>query len=269
MLKYIINYSELNGILHLLFRLFNIRITFFDLVDYEPGYFDIKPLSAYCASKRKDMKFDSFCITCDRKHLALAKEQKEILLYTCHAGLFEAVVPLYNKNIYLGSIVFGQIRPPGKRPEAKETNLFKNLFKELPSHEKEYLFDLAQLLKHISEYIIIKEMVRYRKKDWVEKLNNYLGENLRNNLSLDDLTKHTGKSRSFVSHYFKKEFDASPLKYHTGLKLKLASERIKNGEIIRNVALDLGFYDEYHFSRVFKKVYGYPPSKLKNTARIP
>ncbi|WP_372445265.1 AraC family transcriptional regulator [Clostridium estertheticum] len=33
---------------------------------------------------------------------------------------------------------------------------------------------------------------------------------------------------------------------------------------MKKIALSVGYPDMYHFSKLFKKYYGYPPSKLKH-----
>jgi len=37
--------------------------------------------------------------------------------------------------------------------------------------------------------------------------------------------------------------------------------------LVKQVAEELGFSDPYHFSRVFKRVYGIPPETFSQTAR--
>ncbi len=46
------------------------------------------------------------------------------------------------------------------------------------------------------------------------------------------------------------------------LKLNLAHEQLRlyPGRGLRDIAISLGFYDEFHFSRLFKRQFGYPPS---------
>ena len=262
MIRYILETSTLNDILHLLFKLFNLRITFFDLNDSELDRFDIKPMNNFCQTMRQDAEFLKECKKCDREHLEIAKDRKESILYICHAGLYEGIVPLYHKNDYLGSLVFGQVRPAEQDIPQNKYKKVNTLISDLPIISKPYLTELSQLLKLISEYIIIKEVVQHTKKPWVEQLHTYIHDHLKQKITVDDLAGHINKSRSFISHYFKNEFDTSAMKYIQNQKLKSAYQKLLNGASIKETANEYAFYDEYHFSKAFKTCFGINPSKV-------
>ena len=263
MFKYILEKSELNDILKLLYKLFDIRITFFDLHNMEIDYFNIKPLSAYCSFKREDPVFYQKCIACDRLHLARAKKSKAPLIYTCHSGLLEGIIPLYDKDKYFGALVFGQVQSPDailiKTQDEDQT-----LFNKLPIYSKEHLNDIAELLKRLSEYIVIKELIKYNNRQWVIQLEEYIQENIGIKISNTDMAHHIQKSESFISHFFRTEFGMSPKQFVLKRKLEQAKIRLLNGAWVREVALDLGFYDEFHFSKAFKKMYGKSPGFYKS-----
>ena len=54
----------------------------------------------------------------------------------------------------------------------------------------------------------------------------------------------------------------SPIDYLTGYRISEACSLLKNtGLSIAEIAVSVGFFDQFYFSRVFKKVKGVPPSK--------
>ena len=46
-------------------------------------------------------------------------------------------------------------------------------------------------------------------------------------------------------------------------RMEKAVELLKNGRIVRECAFELGYFDEFHFSRDFKRHFGCPPSRFK------
>ncbi|OHD67083.1 MAG: hypothetical protein A2096_03485 [Spirochaetes bacterium GWF1_41_5] len=262
MLRFIIETSELNNILNLLFKIFNVRITYFDPEGREIDTFDIKPHSSFCRRRREIKSFKNKCDICDQINLAKARLEKKIQLYTCHAGLYETAVPLYSNDDYLGAFLFGQIRPKEKNI-LKKSRVFSADFSSLPAFHREYVFHIAELLKYMSEYIIIKEIIRHKKNPWVESARKYIMQNLKNRITIDGIAEQTGKSRSFITHNFKKEFNLPAAAFILQSRLTAARHGIESGKKIREVAEEFGFYDEFHFSRMFRQYFGLPPSGVK------
>ena len=261
MLGYIIRRPELGSVLRNLSRLFSIRITFFDLSDNELGFFDITPMSGYCAQFRKNKNNDAMCRTCDRHNLLHAKKLHAPVVYLCHAGLYESVIPLYNGTSYLGALMFGQLRPPKNETYRRclHTAQYKTEYRQLRIMSIKKIEVLAEHLKYLSEYIIIKELIRMRRLEWSEKLIDFIKKNITQPLGLTSLMNESGRSASSISLFFHKEFSQSPKQYILDRKLARAADMLAEGCPVREAAAALSFYDEYHFSKLFKKKYGYSP----------
>ena len=58
---------------------------------------------------------------------------------------------------------------------------------------------------------------------------------------------------------FKKATGLGPLQYHMQLRLIEARRRLRLGQHAKDVALDLGFYDQSHFITAFRRVHGVTP----------
>lgn len=80
--------------------------------------------------------------------------------------------------------------------------------------------------------------------------------------SPEALAETYGLSVRSLSTRFKKATGYTIHQYQIRLKLNMAHEQIpanpKRG--IRDIALSFGFYDEFHFSRLYKRQFGYAPS---------
>lgn len=260
--------QELNAIMGLLYRLLDVRITFFDMQERELATFDIKAMSPYCAARRRRRTFNEQCMACDRTHLQEATRTRDVLIYHCHEGLIEGIVPLYDKRgVYLGAIVFGQLRDPRRPAPTGSDGDQRRLYRQLRSCTPTRARDIGYLLKYVSEYIIEKELIRYRNRPWAEKIERYIAANSDRRIPLRELATLIGQSPSFVSHHFKTEFGHSAHDYVMRVKMAKARQLIENGASVKEASNALGFCDPFHLSKRFKAHWGAPPSHFSRPDR--
>ena len=264
MIEYAIATEEMDRIMSRLHRLFDIRITFFDMKEHELKQFHIKPMSAFCAAFRRKKERDACCSLCDASHLEKSKEIQDVHVYQCHSGLIEGIVPLYDRRgIYLGAIVFGQLRKVGQPPRDDWSPALKKLYEKLPSYTLEKALDIGHVLKCVCESIIDRELISYRSKPWVETLENYIEAHLHEKITSAQLSKASGKSSSFISRHFESEFGQTPRQYILKRRMEEAKTMLKNGMSVQCTAGKLGFYDAFHFSKTFKKFWGKTPNDYR------
>jgi AraC-like DNA-binding protein/ligand-binding sensor protein len=260
MLRAIIEKKALGEVLTLLSRLFDVRIAFFDPEGRELTAFDVKPMSDYCAGRRQDAAFNDQCMACDRQHLDLAKRTRKSQVYVCHTGLREAVIPLVTEGaFYVGAMMMGQVRIHKKAPPGLSSSLTAS-YAKLPDHVAERFAEMVRLLEHMSVYLIRAEIVRHHGRSWEERLHLHIAEHLEEKITVPALAKLAGRSTSFISRYFVDEFGVPPREFIERERMKQAFTLLREGEKINAIATRLGYYDEFHFSKAFKKRFGKPPS---------
>ncbi|MBW8687062.1 helix-turn-helix domain-containing protein [Chitinophaga rhizophila] len=92
--------------------------------------------------------------------------------------------------------------------------------------------------------------------------------NLEKNLTLKDFAAYVNLSASHLSALFREKTKYSPVSLFTSLKIQKASQLLQESDYnIKTIALQLGYDDQYHFSRVFKKVMGVSPRTFKQTGK--
>lgn len=90
----------------------------------------------------------------------------------------------------------------------------------------------------------------------------YIQFNYSHDISIDDIARTVGVSRSHLYRLFMSNVGQSPIDYLTGYRIGEACELLKNPQLsIAEVAASVGFFDKFYFSRVFKKAMGVPPSR--------
>lgn len=96
----------------------------------------------------------------------------------------------------------------------------------------------------------------------ISKSFQYAINHLHENLNGQILAKQVHLSESRFRHLFKEEVGISISKYLQWLRLKEVGALILNGNDLTQASYDAGFYDGAHFNRVFKEMFGIPPSKI-------
>lgn len=92
----------------------------------------------------------------------------------------------------------------------------------------------------------------------------YINENYMHQISLDSISKSIYLSPAYISKVFKEEMGESPINYLIKVRLAKARELLTDERVsIKAAAKSVGYKDVYHFSKLFKKYYGMPPSKLR------
>ncbi len=86
--------------------------------------------------------------------------------------------------------------------------------------------------------------------------------------TVKDAARHCFINQAYLARLFKRFAEESPLQLLNHLKMNKAAELLGNRNVlVKEVAEAVGFADPYHFSRVFKRVYGIPPETFTKTAR--
>lgn len=102
----------------------------------------------------------------------------------------------------------------------------------------------------------------------VEFIIHYINENYMNEISLEMFAKDMYLSQVYISKLFKEETGRSPIHFLIQKRLSKAKELLETENLpIKVVSSKVGYEDAYHFSKLFKKYYGYPPSEIKIKAQ--
>lgn len=91
----------------------------------------------------------------------------------------------------------------------------------------------------------------------------YISEHYFEKIKIDVLAEIAGYSRSNFFKFFKKLTNMTPAEFINMYRINVAREMLSRGDgNMTEIAVACGFFDVAHFSRIFKKLVGVPPSKL-------
>jgi len=99
-------------------------------------------------------------------------------------------------------------------------------------------------------------------------IRDYLERDYRRKHSLKELSERFYLSKEYISKMFKEEFGANLFEYLAELKIEHAKQMLMNREIkLRQIVDELGFNDESHLSKAFKKHTGCSPKAYREQIR--
>lgn len=103
----------------------------------------------------------------------------------------------------------------------------------------------------------------------VSAARDYLESHLAEKISLRDLAQVSHLSQFRLVRMFRDELGMPPHAYQIQVRVRVARRMLANGTPIANVAVQTGFFDQAHFTRVFKKYTGVTPSHFLMGVRRP
>lgn len=146
-------------------------------------------------------------------------------------SLFESMTPYFNSNI----------QPTDKLLQLKMT---------------EGLYVLLNTSKNL--YASIFDFTDPWKIDILE----FLERNYMNDLSIEEIANYTGRSLSTFKRDFKKYSNLSPQKWLIQRRPETAHELIRRGgRRVSDICFEVGFKNLSHFSKIYKGMYGVPPTE--------
>jgi len=149
------------------------------------------------------------------------------------------------------------------------SEIFRNLDRGFSTETLEYvnqcLPHLLASFTHLSQFRLIKES---GEKDPVAQGINFMLENLTKKLKLEEIAAETGLSASHFSRLFVNRTGHSPIDYFIQLKIQRACRLLDNsGWTIADISREMGFDDQFYFSRVFRKVMGMSPNEYRKQGK--
>jgi len=269
--------TKLQSLLSDFYTLTHIRITVFD-EQFRELTSCPRELPAFCQLIRRSQEGLARCRQCDREACNISLNRRSTYLYQCHAGLTEAISPIFLGNIVTGYLFFGHVfsypdRQRGWEAIAERCRTcpvdqkeLKDCCENLPVMPESYILSASNLLHAVASYLCMERMILLRQNDLPFQLDNYIQAHLSDPLSARILCRelHIGKTNLYKT---------ARQNYGCGI-----AEHIRRLRIDRAVGLLLeypdmpvseiaercGFEDCNYFSTVFKKQTGTSPLKFRS-----
>lgn len=153
----------------------------------------------------------------------------------------EALIREYiNRDIYNGELIRLMVN-------TLIVIVARNISKFLPVHMDEQTDEKAKdILQYIRLHIAQPEKIR-----------------------TEVISKHFGVSEHYVGRYFKRQTNETMQQFIINYKIKMIEHRLLHSDMrISEMVSELGFTDESHLNRIFKKQKGMSPTAFRKNSRM-
>lgn len=147
--------------------------------------------------------------------------------------------------------------------------MYRNLEMGYSPENLEYVsFCLMHFLasvKYLNQY---REINSVRETGLVQKSILFMKENLEGRVTLKEIAGYLGYSVSRFSALFLEGTSYSPMDYYSQLKVQRACSYLQFSDLkLKEIAFRLGYYDPFHFSKVFRQEMGITPTEYRKRYR--
>ncbi len=132
--------------------------------------------------------------------------------------------------------------------------------------------DAVSELKHWCiqriEYVTksISEAREKKTNSLISKAVDFIKENYRKEITLEDVSKEVNISPHYFSKLFKDEMGENFIDYLTTLRINTAKEIMKSSLMsVKEICYEIGYGDPNYFSRIFKKAVGVTPTEYRDS----
>ena len=256
--------AKLNEILSLFYDITHVVITLFDR-NMNP-ILDVGKWMDYCMAIGEDETRLEKCRECNRCHAEQSVNYSEPLIYTCHAGIGEAVAPLYEYESLVGYVMIGKFRDTAGKISSRQTvseacekygldqSRMLTLWEHLQPLDEESLTATILLLEIFISYIRDEKLYHTSEDTFAKQIDDYINSHINERITVDGMCTDLGLGYHNLYSLFKKNFGKNPQEYINEIRLKRAQEMLRNTAMpILDIATALGFNKSSAFSLFFKE----------------
>lgn len=221
------------------------------------------------------------CVACDQCKIRRYQAKSGFQHYRCHAGICEAVMPLYNKQNPVAYLAVGCYLDDSPIEEQWEytrslldwwpngPDALKDAFFQFRQYSKAEIQAYTETLEALSAYIQLKGMILTAEQTDLQKLELYLDQHYMEKLSLESISQQLHIGRTKLCALAKELSGGRTLSYLIAQRRIGAAKRLllQSSLPISSIGESVGISDYNYFSKVFRSTTGMTPSAFRKNCR--
>ena len=221
------------------------------------------------------------CVACDAWKVKNYTADRGFQFYRCHAGICEALMPLYDKQHPLAYLIFGCFLDDTPMEEQWErtrplvewypggADRLRGPFFQFRQYTAPQLSAYAKTLEALAAYIQLKGMILATEQTDLQKLEQYLDQHYMEKLSLESISDALHIGRTKLCRLAKELSGGHTLSYLIAQRRMEAAKGllVQSNLPVYAVAETVGISDYNYFSRVFRSLTGMTPRDFRKKRR--
>lgn len=271
--------KKLRSLLEDFYRISNIRITVFDdnlheIISYPD---DVAP---YCRIIRSTESGLSECRRCDAEALRKASSRHRTYVYRCHAGLTEAITPLYVGEVLVGYLMFGHVFSYDNHAQGWHVvrKCCEDLHVDLSQLEEEimaaqpigeeYVRSAAKILHAVASYLIMERMATLKEDELAVRLDSFISSHYTEQLTARDICEELSIGKTQLYKLSRQLYGCGIAEHIRDLRIESAKELLRSYRDmpLAEIASRCGYSDYNYFIYVFSKEEGCPPAEWRKSS---
>ena len=263
-----INTDKLAKLVESFYKLTKIRMVVYD-DSFNEIFCHPEKHTPFCDMMNKNPLIHKKCLESAKILCEKCRDTGEMVTFTCHAGLTEVAVPLYEGNITIGYIMFGQITnkkdkkffAENVKQRCRSYNLdLSELSKKINTicyKSDEQIEAVSEIMNAFTSYIYLKKIVFMKREEALANVLRFIDENLDSDLSINTICEKNNISKTVLYDITKESMPGGIAKYIKNKRLEKAKELILyTDKSIEEISGLVGFLDSNYFRRLFKMYAG-------------
>lgn len=151
------------------------------------------------------------------------------------------------------------------------TILPQNIKSEMNTVFDELFYSDNAFDEYICYYKIVKllSLVANEKEQrlspYIEEVLQYIKDNYREKISVEDIAAQVQLSSSHLFAVFKKQMGVSPISFLNSYRMSIAAKQLQaTANPINQISAEVGIEDSIYFNKIFKKHYQMSPTEYRN-----
>ena len=193
-------------------------------------------------------------------------------MYTCHAGVAEAVTPIYQDDTPIAYLMIGKFRDAEEiyssaqmvEDAAAKYGLDKdkmlNAYYQLPVLDQKCIESAISLLRILIYYITNENYFHYDHSIQFNLIDKYIEEHIGDKITVEDVCNQFRIPRHHLYTTFEKESGDSIQEYIIKKRIRKAQRLLSDTDLpVSQISTQVGYPEYNYFFRIFKERVGETP----------